>query len=147
MRIHQAGVEHTVLESLSNVLVANDGLDVRIIDFDSAVQHRCTRRMPVTLYSYPPTEAEFCCTEIYELAVKLAIWTPGKSSLRCSVSSILMRFVCRHRLVLQSYLFRAPDTRCRKACQRGAVYYVWRGAGDCAPQSGSGLEEVSEEIR
>lgn len=65
---------------MSNILISMDGSEVRFIDFDRAFVHPCGRRMPVVLYSYPPTLHEFGCEEIHDLVSFLGVWTPGMIS-------------------------------------------------------------------
>ncbi|EKM59914.1 uncharacterized protein PHACADRAFT_181850 [Phanerochaete carnosa HHB-10118-sp] len=75
LRIHAAGVQHNDLCE-SNILISADGREARLVDFDHATKHRCMRRMRITLYSYPPLEADVQCEEVYEIASIMDIWPP-----------------------------------------------------------------------
>ncbi|GJE90084.1 hypothetical protein PsYK624_062070 [Phanerochaete sordida] len=74
LRIHAAGVQHNDLR-LPNILISPDKREVRIVDFDNASQHDCPRAMPVILYAWEPTLAEFGCSELHDFISNLGIWT------------------------------------------------------------------------
>ncbi|GJE90087.1 hypothetical protein PsYK624_062100 [Phanerochaete sordida] len=74
LRIHAAGVQHNDLR-LANILISADKSEVRIVDFDDASEHPCARAMPVILYAWKPTIADFGCREIHDFVKDLGIWT------------------------------------------------------------------------
>lgn len=76
LRIHAAGVQHNDLR-LANILISADKSEVRIVDFDDASEHTCARAMPVILYAWKPTIADFGCREIHDFVKDLGIWTLG----------------------------------------------------------------------
>ena len=76
MRIHSAGVQHNDIKP-DNILLSDDD-EVRIIDFDLAMEHNCKRKLPIELYEYKPLKYEFGCYEIFEVAEAMGIWTPSK---------------------------------------------------------------------
>ncbi|GJE90081.1 serine/threonine protein kinase [Phanerochaete sordida] len=75
LRIHAAGVQHNDLR-LTNILISSDNSEVRITDFDNAGEHDCGRAMPVILYSWEPTLADFGCQEIHDFMCYFGLWTP-----------------------------------------------------------------------
>ncbi|GJE90082.1 serine/threonine protein kinase [Phanerochaete sordida] len=74
LRIHAAGVKHNDLR-FPNILISEDKSEVRIVDFDNASEHTCPRSMPVILYAWEPTLADFGCREIHDFVSDLEIWT------------------------------------------------------------------------
>lgn len=76
LRVHAASIQHNDLRE-SNILVSANNLEVRLIDFGEATEHQCRCRKQIVLYSYPPSESEVMCDEVYETAYVMDIWTPS----------------------------------------------------------------------
>ncbi|PSR82306.1 hypothetical protein PHLCEN_2v6097 [Hermanssonia centrifuga] len=78
VRIHNAGVQHNDIETYHVILDQSDSenLKVRIIDFDNAEKHTCTRKMEIRPYGFAPWRGDFMCWELYDLALDTDFWTP-----------------------------------------------------------------------
>ena len=61
-------------------LLVMDDESVRLIDFDESGEHCCEQAMPVDLWQYEPTVREFGCMELWDIFVRLSVWTPCKFS-------------------------------------------------------------------
>ncbi|KAJ7122040.1 hypothetical protein C8R43DRAFT_1032938 [Mycena crocata] len=71
--MHSRGMKHGDLFE-RNILVC-DGHPV-IIDLESVEPHRCGIRMKTVPGATMPTEEEYGCTEMYDLADRIGVWKP-----------------------------------------------------------------------
>ena len=72
-KIHDAGVVHGGFGNF-DVLVANE--KPFIINFKSASEKVCERRLEIVQGAITPRREQFGCPELYRLCVDLRIWKP-----------------------------------------------------------------------
>ena len=116
--IHRAGVQHNDFEDndFRHVLIrGKDDLPiVRIVDFDRSTPHECGVKMPVKMGDYAPSEREFGCGELHDIAYTAGAWTPGER-FTCSprsLTTMLMRDVVYFHLMGHCYSIFRACTRC-----------------------------------
>lgn len=76
--LHDAGVEHGDFQ-FRHVLQMPGALhELRIIDFDHATEHRCTRRMEIKPGTWQPPAGHFNCFELFHVARSLGLYIPSE---------------------------------------------------------------------
>lgn len=76
-RLHEAGVQHNDLTESNTIFYKNRWA---IVDFKEANKHKCRSDLEIEEGAVRPSEADFGCSEVWNLAMDLGVWRTGEFS-------------------------------------------------------------------